>query len=181
MSNYIAVKNWRKRTKNLAIKSMGGKCALCGYNNCNEALAFHHLDPKEKDFSISKQILSWSKIVKELRKCILVCHNCHSEIHFNNLKIPTDVARFDESYVPKTIIRETICVVCEKTFDGIGKTCSKECLTRLKNKVDWNSLDLVKLRAEHGMLKLAKKLGVSYNTLNKRYKEQLRNYNKHPG
>ena len=59
------------------------KCECCGYNNCIEALDFHHLNPKEKDFSISDRNikLDWDSIKKELDKCILICSNCHREIH----------------------------------------------------------------------------------------------------
>lgn len=59
----------------------GGKCAICGYNRCLLALEFHHLDPLEKDFSISSRMTSWKAIVKELDKCVLLCANCHREVH----------------------------------------------------------------------------------------------------
>jgi predicted HNH restriction endonuclease len=36
---------------------------------------------QEKDFSISGKTLSFEKMKKEVDKCILVCSNCHSEIH----------------------------------------------------------------------------------------------------
>jgi len=44
---------------------------------------FHHLDPKEKDFNPSRlKKYSFDDRVKcELDKCILVCSNCHREIH----------------------------------------------------------------------------------------------------
>ena len=81
---YNHVKNYRQRLKEKAIEYKGGKCQHnnCGYNKCNRALEFHHLDPNEKDFGISSYTtLSWDKIKKELDKCILVCANCHREIH----------------------------------------------------------------------------------------------------
>ena len=48
-----------------------------------EALDFHHINPEEKDFMLSDRnlILDWNEIKKELDKCILVCSNCHREIH----------------------------------------------------------------------------------------------------
>lgn len=76
-----SVIRWRKRVKLKLIEYKGGKCVKCGYNKCIEALHFHHVDPKEKDFSISGKTLSFEKMKKEVDKCILVCSNCHSEIH----------------------------------------------------------------------------------------------------
>jgi 5-methylcytosine-specific restriction endonuclease McrA len=72
---------WRKRTKLKLIEYKGGKCELCGYSKCARALEFHHLNPDEKDFSISGRSLSFDKLKSEVDKCILVCSNCHSEIH----------------------------------------------------------------------------------------------------
>jgi hypothetical protein len=45
------------------------------------ALSFHHKNPNEKDFSISGKSLSFEKLRGEVDKCMLVCSNCHSEIH----------------------------------------------------------------------------------------------------
>ncbi len=73
----------RKIIKKWALEYKGEKCCICGYNKCIEALDFHHIDPKEKDFILSDRnlILDWNEIKKELDKCILVCSNCHREIH----------------------------------------------------------------------------------------------------
>ena len=80
--NYNHVKSFRKKNKLRAVNKMGGKCNICGYNKCLTALEFHHLDPTKKDFTPSKNMnMSWDKIEKELEKCILVCSNCHREIH----------------------------------------------------------------------------------------------------
>ena len=56
--------------------------SICGYNRCVDALEFHHKDPKEKDFKIgSGNTMSWKDYKAEALKCILVCSNCHKEIH----------------------------------------------------------------------------------------------------
>ena len=67
----------------MAITYKGGKCQSCGYNKCLEALEFHHIDPKQKDFSISQygHSRSWERVRKELDKCVILCANCHREIH----------------------------------------------------------------------------------------------------
>ncbi len=76
----------RRRTKEKAIEYKGGKCSICGYNTCVAALQFHHLDPKEKEFSLSHDghARKWETVKQELDKCILVCANCHAEIHNGN-------------------------------------------------------------------------------------------------
>lgn len=82
--NYQHVKTFRKKNKIKAVKKKGGKCELCGYNKCISALEFHHTDPTKKDFTPSQNMnMSWGKIEKEIEKCILVCANCHREIHEN--------------------------------------------------------------------------------------------------
>lgn len=75
--------NTRRIIKKWALEYKGNKCSLCGYNKCQQALEFHHLDPNEKDFSLSDRNikLDWEEIKKELEKCILICSNCHREIH----------------------------------------------------------------------------------------------------
>lgn len=74
----------RKKIKEMAIEYMGGCCRECGYKKCIAALEFHHLDPTKKDFSLSNRgyCRSWEKVKKELDKCIMVCANCHREIHW---------------------------------------------------------------------------------------------------
>ena len=72
----------RKSTKKQAIKILGGKCSVCGYDKCIDALEFHNKNPLEKDFKIgSGNTMSWKEYKKEAMKCILVCSNCHKEIH----------------------------------------------------------------------------------------------------
>lgn len=80
----LAVTKRRKKLKEMAVAHKGGCCQVCGYNKCIEALEFHHEDSKEKDFSISGSgnTKAWASILKELEKCILMCANCHREIHF---------------------------------------------------------------------------------------------------
>ena len=88
-----AVTRRRKKLKVMAIEYKGGKCVFCGYNKCNDALEFHHIDPSNKGFSLSVRGLtrSWSKIKKELDKCILVCANCHRELHADNSQLPKEI------------------------------------------------------------------------------------------
>ena len=59
----------------------GGKCVRCGYNKCFKALEFHHIDPSKKDFTISNDHFKLLEAIKETEKCILICSNCHKELH----------------------------------------------------------------------------------------------------
>jgi predicted HNH restriction endonuclease len=74
-------RNRRKQTKEKLITEHGGKCIRCGYNKCHSALDFHHVDPGQKEAKIDRLLLNYKKSLDESRKCILVCSNCHREIH----------------------------------------------------------------------------------------------------
>lgn len=88
-SNVLFVKQRRKKLKELAISYKGGKCQICGYDKCVDALQFHHLDPSIKDFGISDKGLtrSWERTKIEVDKCVLLCGNCHAEIHAGVTKL----------------------------------------------------------------------------------------------
>lgn len=80
-------KSVSKRRKEIRLKSLkykGDKCSICGYNKCLDALEFHHIDGSNKDFGLSQRgnTRSWEKVKQELDKCILLCSNCHRELHF---------------------------------------------------------------------------------------------------
>jgi hypothetical protein len=65
-----------------AVKLKGGCCIKCGYNKSYKALDFHHRDSTQKDFDWRKlKLRTWKSIVKELKKCDLLCSNCHRELH----------------------------------------------------------------------------------------------------
>lgn len=82
--SYSAQKHRGLKRKMEIVESLGGKCSSCGYNKNLSALVFHHQDPKRKSFKLDTRSLSnrkFSQITNELKKCTLLCHNCHSEIH----------------------------------------------------------------------------------------------------
>jgi len=58
-----AVAERRRKIRDLAVQYKGGKCQVCGYNKCPQALEFHHLSPSGKDFGISDKgyTRSWQK------------------------------------------------------------------------------------------------------------------------
>ena len=71
------------RRKNVAIlkEEAGGECCRCGYNKNPAALEFHHLDPSMKESKVIGSTASLEKQRAETAKCILVCANCHRELH----------------------------------------------------------------------------------------------------
>jgi len=99
--NMIGIESQRKR-KIEAVEYKGGKCCNCGYDRYFGALEFHHINPLEKDFNLSKTkytCYSLEKIKAELDKCICVCANCHREIHNGILSI-SDI--LDKGIEPKS-------------------------------------------------------------------------------
>jgi len=79
----------RKKIRQLAIEFKGGKCEVCGYGRCPEVLEFHHLDSSKKDFGISLKgyTRGWKRVKEELKKCVLLCANCHREVHAGILQL----------------------------------------------------------------------------------------------
>jgi len=75
--------------KLMAIKTLGGKCNKCSKNDPS-ILELHHSNKSQKEESFSDMIRKGSysnnSIKKEIKKCILLCRNCHQETH--NKKIP---------------------------------------------------------------------------------------------
>lgn len=74
------ISRWYKKIR--AINLLSGKCQECGEDR-PWLLAFHHKDPKEKDFEINELLrFRWSILEKEALKCKLLCQNCHRKAHF---------------------------------------------------------------------------------------------------
>lgn len=61
----------------------GGKCKICSYSKCLSALEFHHLNPKTKKGQVRDVLLrnGLDAAIKEAKKCVLICSNCHRETH----------------------------------------------------------------------------------------------------
>ena len=73
----------RQAAKAEGVKRLGGHCVKCGESR-PYILAFHHISPEEKD-SGPATLLGDSKIeefFEEIKKCVLLCNNCHGEFHY---------------------------------------------------------------------------------------------------
>jgi|WetSurMetagenome_2_1015567.scaffolds.fasta_scaffold10748_4 hypothetical protein len=76
---------WKRRQerRQYIIDLLGGSCQICGYNICLKNLCFHHMDESTKSMNIGTHGFQFgtSKIFLELLKCVMLCHNCHGEVH----------------------------------------------------------------------------------------------------
>lgn len=170
------VKDWRARTKRRIVEAFGGKCCVCGYDKCYDALTFHHLQPDKKELSLASlraSIRSWDYIVKELRKCVMVCANCHTEIHAEVTKVPGNALRFNEEYANYKEVQLTDpCPICGKPKALRNITCSLACASKKRQKVDWDSIDIIELKnSDMSNVDIGDLLGVSDVSVAKRLKK----------
>lgn len=157
------------------VDAMGGKCCICGYDRCHAAMDFHHIDPTKKSFGISDKgianPIAWSKIVEELRKCVLLCKRCHVEVHAGIVSIHDDVTMFDESFVIYNDRPTVPCPICGNDMPIGNITCSRACAATRRLKVDWDSIDIIELSKTMSNVKIGQMLGVSDVAVKKRIKK----------
>ena len=74
----------KEKIKDIILQyKQGKKCSRCNFSN-PLALDFHHKNPKDKEFSISKAYIKGigiEKLEKEIAKCEILCANCHRIEH----------------------------------------------------------------------------------------------------
>ena len=63
-------------------------CSLCDEETVC-CLDFHHLDPSKKDTNISFLAYAKSKdrMLAEMKKCVVLCSNCHRKVHAGLLEV----------------------------------------------------------------------------------------------
>lgn len=88
--NKQAVTKRRRKIKAMLVEYKGGKCIICGYDRYFGAFDLHHTGDSEKAFGLSVKGLtrSWEKTKEEADKCVLLCANCHREIHGGVTQLP---------------------------------------------------------------------------------------------
>jgi len=175
-------KDYRKIKKEILSKSFGGKCCICGYDKLIKGLDFHHTDGDNKDFSISQSInVKWSKLLKEVKKCILVCCRCHREIHegmhdVSNLYHEIDYSLIEDAFIPNNGREKKVkvlkkCQICdEKTYRTY---CSAKCSSKSQEVVVWNDEDLIDkyINKKIKIAALARLYNVSFTAVKKRLKK----------
>lgn len=83
-----AVTRRRRRIKQILVVEAGGRCQLCAYDRCLAALEFHHVDPSEKHFGMARNgVHGIDRLRAELRKCVLLCGNCHAEVEAGMIEL----------------------------------------------------------------------------------------------
>lgn len=174
-SSKNAVQRRRTEVKIKAVEYKGGKCIDCGYNRCINVLQFHHLNPKEKEFNISRNghSRSWDRVKAEIEKCVLLCANCHAERHYNEHKeiIGDSLNRVrDINFISDRISRR--CKSCDGLISynsrlnvDLCRKCYIKSIDPLKDYTDKYIIDLVK---QKGISKVMKLLKTSHKNLKKR-------------
>jgi hypothetical protein len=67
-------------------------------DRCMAALEFHHVNPAEKAFHVSRNGVARSLARAETRKCVLLCSNCHMEVETGVQAVPlTSLRSFPEA------------------------------------------------------------------------------------
>ena len=171
------LKDYRTRRRQRMFYVMGGCCQVCGYNKCLATLEFHHLDPTIKEYGLSTSwSISWAKTKEELKKCILLCANCHREVHagaldVSNLQSPFDQEKADE--ITQTIkeIKQHQRYYCHKCGIEIASNKAYYCVDCAKlmsrKAVRPNREELKKEVRENSFLSLSEKYQVSDNAIRK--------------
>jgi len=94
-----------ERIRNKVIDIVGDRCLVCGYNRACRNICFHHVDAEDKLFNLSMREvtgLAWKRVIKEIRKCIPLCMNCHGEVH-GGLISEEEIEKLHLEFLAKTV------------------------------------------------------------------------------
>lgn len=85
-----AVARRRRKVKSILVAEAGGSCVICGYSDNPHALHFHHVEPTEKAFALSRDGVtrSLARARAEAAKCVLLCANCHAGVEAATIRLP---------------------------------------------------------------------------------------------
>lgn len=186
------ITQFRQKRKRDLITLYGGKCSLCGYNKSIKALEFHHIKPQDKKYALGTgNCHKLQDDLTEAKKCLLVCANCHREIHdgFYN-----DVNLFDYQKINNqikieklSISKNLFCKDCGVQItiyskSGYCNSCAQKHRAKVQNKPSRE--ELKSLIRTLPFLKIATIYNVSDNAIRKwcdkyslpRNKKDINNY-----
>ncbi len=118
--------DYNKKRNTLAYLKEKSKysCVECGEDHL-ACLEFHHTDRSKKEGDVSTLIgCSFEKAFKEMKKCIVLCSNCHKKEHWDDNKIEKLKAELIEIEIKKKELRERRRKE-RKTKDSICRGCNK--------------------------------------------------------
>ena len=174
--SYQDVKTFRQRLKKRAVYVLGDKCQVCGYDKCITALEFHHINPEEKDIDFNYNVnRSWATTRAEIAKCILVCANCHREIHYGLIDNSLLQSSFNEERAQEIdklvndlkIHKLYYCKCCGKEVTQKDSYCP-ECAAKARRVAERpNREELKELIRNNSFLSLGRQFGVSDNAIRK--------------
>lgn len=156
------ISRFRARFKWRLVEYKGGCCTKCGYSKkVPSAYDFHHVG--EKDFGIGQRRWDFERAKKEVDKCVLLCRNCHMEVHYGELNE-------DDLILLREKIQVKICLFCKNEFDPKQrkqKYCCHSCsqLARRKKRPDKEILTQDLLNSNFSAV--GRKYGVSDNAVRK--------------
>lgn len=180
MSKSTTVSEFRRRRKNNLVKVSGEKCNLCGYNITNSALEFHHIDANTKLYGVASNgtCHDLESDLAEIKKCILVCANCHREIHDGNYT-PEELwikQKYNEK-IAEQLREEKIqtmskthhfCKDCNKEIQNIGVTgMCEDCYKKSQRAGRPSRDELKKMIRTLPFTKIGESFGVTDNAIRK--------------
>lgn len=178
---------WRQTIKHRIVESFGSKCICCGKSFEDCCYDIHHIDPSKKKITLSSGNFngakSWLRIRDELKKCVLVCANCHRLIHANIIENPTksnfnqdfyewDLTQYkqvDKNLEPIDVCIEgsNICPQCGGKKSFYANVCTK-CAGKNQRHFEVSRSDLKKMIRIMPFTEIGKNFGVSDNAIKKR-------------
>lgn len=84
-AHYIRNQKTKVKLKSIVEIEKNKGCFVC-QETFHQCLEFHHLEQKDKfeEIGVLKNLGSERKLLEELKKCVLLCANCHRKVHYDN-------------------------------------------------------------------------------------------------
>lgn len=153
----IAQNKKRLQRKLFLLEKHNFMCSKCGYNKNLSALEFHHIDPETKSFTIDGRNLtsrSIESIFLEAEKCIVLCANCHRELHnsdHNLEKLDFSTEEYSRSFIKYNKRDPNFCQKCGKELSHSASKLCEKCSRINSRKVERPSkeglLELIKTKS----------------------------------